>query len=112
MKSEHSKKMKELRKEKNITQDEIAKKIHISTRQYNSYETGQRTPTIQVLIDLANYYNVTLDYITGNEKKRLEPTTNKERQILMKYRQLKKEYQKKIEERIDTLQEIQNEKKC
>ncbi len=60
--------LKELRTEKKLSQTEIADIINISQRAYSFYETGQREPSIETLIKLADYYKVSLDYITGRYK--------------------------------------------
>lgn len=106
--SKHSVIMKELRKDRKISQTQIAKELKMTQRMYSTYETGERKPTIDTLIDIANYFNVTLDYLTGNETKRLEPLTEEERKMLKDYRELKEVYQKNVEERIKTLIEVQS----
>ena len=104
--------MKELRKEKKLSQEEIAKKINVSQRTYSNYENGQREPSIETLIKLAEFYNITLDTLAGIETKKLEPLTEKERYIIHKFRELKKTYQDKIEERIETFLEQQTEEEA
>ena len=59
--------LKELRKENKKTQMDIANLLNITTVGYNGYETGKRTPTIDTLCKLADYYGVTLDYLVGRE---------------------------------------------
>ena len=60
--------LKELRKEKKHTQQEIANIINVSQVGYNNYETEKREIPLDALIHLANYYNVTLDYIVERER--------------------------------------------
>lgn len=62
-------KLKELRKEKHLTQEQIAKIINVSQVGYNNYETERREIPLNSLICLANYYNVTLDYLVGRDFK-------------------------------------------
>lgn len=57
--------LKKLRKENELKQIEIAKEINISQRVYSNYETGTREPSIDTLIAIAEYYKVSLDYLTG-----------------------------------------------
>ncbi len=57
--------LKELRKNNNMTQTEIAKILNISQRTYSNYETGSREPSIDTLIEIADYYKISLDYLTG-----------------------------------------------
>ena len=57
-----------LRKELGLTQAQLAKKLHISTSAVGMYEQGRRQPNIEMLVALANTFDVSLDYlITGNE---------------------------------------------
>lgn len=61
--------LKELRKDKKITQQQIAKIINVSQVGYNNYETGKREIPLNSLIALADFYNVSLDYLVGREFK-------------------------------------------
>jgi len=55
----------ELRLEKNISKKDIAYEIRVSPKQYTRYETGANDPTMRILINIANYYKVSLDYLVG-----------------------------------------------
>lgn len=61
--------LKELRKQANKTQTEIAKQLHISQSNYGKYELDQLEPSIETLCNLADYYNVSLDYLVGRTHK-------------------------------------------
>ena len=54
-----------LKTERNILQKDIAKSIGVSLRAYQRYEHGEREPSMSTLIALADYFNVSLDYLTG-----------------------------------------------
>lgn len=62
------KNLKKLREEKKISQEEFAKIFNISQRTYSHYENGERAMNIELLIEIANYYNISLDIITGRYK--------------------------------------------
>jgi transcriptional regulator with XRE-family HTH domain len=47
------------------TQKEIAKYFGISERTYQYYESSEREPTIEILIEAANFFNVSIDYLVG-----------------------------------------------
>ena len=66
--------IKELRKEKNITQDELANKFYVSRRTVSRWETGSNLPDIDILIELAEYFNVDIRELL-NGKKREENMT-------------------------------------
>lgn len=70
-----SKRLKELRLEKDILQKDVAKKLNISTSAYGFYEQGKRTPDLTTLELLADYFNVSIDYLLGrtNDKSKFSP---------------------------------------
>lgn len=57
--------LKKIRKEKNLTQADVANALNITVRQYQRYESGEQTTTLDNLIALADYFNVSLDYLVG-----------------------------------------------
>lgn len=59
--------LKRLREEKNMTQAELGKALEISPSAIGMYEQGRRTPDIPTLKKIASYFNVSLDYLLGNE---------------------------------------------
>lgn len=62
--------LKELRTDKGLKQTEMSDKLNISTRGYQNYEIGQREPKIDVLIALADFFDVSLDYLVGRSDER------------------------------------------
>ena len=63
--------LKDLREDNDFTQKDIAEKLFMKQQQYQRYEKGTAEMKIQILIMLADLYNVSLDYITGrtNDKR-------------------------------------------
>lgn len=59
--------IKELRKQNNKTQTEIAQQLNITQQTYAKYELGNLEPNIQILCKLADFYGVSLDYLVGRE---------------------------------------------
>lgn len=57
--------IKEIRIQRNQTQEQIANILNIPYQQYSKYERGIHIMNIEKLIILAKHYNVSLDYITG-----------------------------------------------
>lgn len=55
--------LKELREDRDLTQNEVAKILNISQRAYSHYETGNRTIPLELLVKLADYYDTSVDYI-------------------------------------------------
>ena len=60
-----AKRLKELREERRIYQRELAEILGMSFRGYQNYETGQSEPKLATLIVLADYYQVSIDYLVG-----------------------------------------------
>lgn len=57
------KRIRDLREDNDLTQNELGKKFNITQRTYAYYESGQRTIPPEVLIALADFYGTTIDYI-------------------------------------------------
>ena len=57
--------LRQLREEKDRTQEEVARMTNINIRTYQRYESGEREPTLSILKNFAQYYSVTLDYLAG-----------------------------------------------
>lgn len=55
----------QLRKERGVLQKVIAADNNLSLRAYRYYETGERKPDSDTLQSLADYFNVSLDYLVG-----------------------------------------------
>lgn len=57
------KNIKMLREDRDITQQEIARYLHIAQNTYSQYETGKIALTADVLIRLAQFYGTSVDYL-------------------------------------------------
>ena len=55
--------LREIREDKDLTQAEVAKILNTTQQQYSKYEIGSRVIPIEKLCLLADYYNVSLDYL-------------------------------------------------
>ena len=65
--------IKRLRKEKGDTQEDIADKFYVSRRTVSRWETGANLPDIDILIELANYFNVDLhEILNGGIKNNMD----------------------------------------
>lgn len=60
--------IKRLRKEKGLTQKDMSDVLNVTQSAYGFYENGNREIKNDVLIQLANYFNVSTDYLLDNEK--------------------------------------------
>lgn len=61
--------LKELRKEKGITQEEFAEKLNVSGRTVSRWETGSNMPDISLLIEIAEFFDVSIPEIINGERK-------------------------------------------
>ena len=99
--------LKELRKQQNVNQKSLAIKLDISQTTISTYETGVRNPDIKTLINLANFFNVSIDYLVGlsdiKRPMKQSDLTNEELEILYAYRQSNKTDKEKIKSYIDGL---------
>ena len=55
----------QLKNERGLLQKDIARDVGLALRTYQYYETGQRKPDSDALIALADYFDVSLDYLAG-----------------------------------------------
>lgn len=60
-----SERLKQLRTSQDLSQKQLTTIIGISERNYQRYEYGEREPVASVLIKLADYFNVSIDYLVG-----------------------------------------------
>ena len=68
------KRIRDLREDKDLNQTQIAKIIGMSQTGYSKYETGENDLPTSILIKLADFYDVSIDYILERTNK---PETNK-----------------------------------
>lgn len=61
--------LKELRQEKQITQEQLAEQMGVSRRTVSRWETGNNLPDLSVLVELADFYNVDLNEIFRGERR-------------------------------------------
>ena len=61
----YNERIREIREDNHLTQQKIADLLHIGQRTYADYESGKTRIPVDNLLILAQYYNVSMDYITG-----------------------------------------------
>lgn len=60
-----SEKIRMLREELNLTQSQLAEKLNIATSSISQYESGDRIPSDDIKIKLAEFFDVSLDFLLG-----------------------------------------------
>lgn len=61
--------LKELRKEKGLTQENLAEQLNVSNRTISRWETGSNMPDIGMLVEIADFYDVSIPEIIDGERK-------------------------------------------
>lgn len=75
--------LKELRKEKQLTQEQLAEILGVTNRSISRWENGVNMPDFDLVIEIANYYDVSIEEILDGERKN-EMIDKKTEQILLK----------------------------
>ncbi len=94
--------LKELRKEKNITQEKLAEIMGVSNRSVSRWETGSNLPDLDILIQLSDFYEVELRELLDGERK--DEKMNKElEETVLKVAEYSNEDKKKLNKRVHIL---------
>lgn len=73
---EFSERLKDLRKQAELTQVDVAEKLGISQPAYASWERGVKRPTQENLVKIAQILNVSVDYLVGNSEEKADELDN------------------------------------
>ena len=81
--------LKSLRKLVGLNQTELSKRLGILRTTYNKYELGQAEPSISSLIKIADFFDVSLDYLCERQwKNKIGYVSDERREDMMKISQL------------------------
>lgn len=69
--------LKDLREDKDLSIRELANILHLQKTTYHNYEKGKREIPFYLVITLANFYGVSIDYIAGRTNELYNPSINK-----------------------------------
>ncbi len=99
--------IRDLREDADMTQKEVAEKLFMHLTQYRRYESGESEVPLNIAINIARLYDVSLDYIAGITDKKIGltiPSLNiAETELVSGFRRLDPIGQGRILERIDIL---------
>lgn len=87
-----------LRKEKAITQDELANKLGISQEAISLYESEKREPNVELLIKMADHFGVTTDYLLGRSNNRNDGSVHINQSFSMADEDCGKTYETEVNE--------------
>lgn len=101
--------LKQLREQKRLNQDGLAMKINVSQSTISAYEVGERTPDLETLITIANFFDVSIDYLVGRSdvKRNIQKSdlSQEELEHLYIYQQLNAMDKEKVNAYINGLQD-------
>ncbi len=69
--------LREIREDKDLLQKDVARELNIKQQQYSEYEIGKRLIPITYLSELADFYNVSIDYLLNKTNVRTPYPKNK-----------------------------------
>lgn len=82
---EFNEKLQELRKQKNMTQDELAEHLYVSRTAISKWESGRGYPSIESLKAIAKFFSVTIDdLLSSNEALEIAEKENKQKQTQLR----------------------------
>jgi len=86
--------LKALRKEKGLTQEQLAERLGVSARTVSRWETGSNMPDISLLLEIAEFYDVSIPEIVSGERKE-EPMKEEVKEVaatMSRYAESEKEF--------------------
>ncbi len=99
--------IKELREQRRLNQEGLALKLNVSQSTISAYEKGERTPDLKTLISIANFFDVSLDYLAGVSENRRQimscDLSVSEIEHLRSFRQLSEFQREKVQAYIEGL---------
>lgn len=104
--------LRQVRIEAGIKQSDLAKKMDLSSKTISTYENGTREPKIEILIKLADEFDLPLDQLVGRKKTpghtfpEIEAANLDERKLLQMFRQISGEDQQKVLAIVKTLHDM------
>lgn len=83
--------IRDLREDEDLTQEQLVKRLGMHKTTYTNYEQGKHTVPLEFAVTLADFYDVSLDYLAGRtNRKVLSPVTltPEEEELLSRFRAL------------------------
>lgn len=107
--------LRDLREDEDLTQAQIAKVLSMGTTQYRRYELAESPLSLEIAEKLAEFYDVSIDYIAGrtNDKKGLTRSelADEETELIKKYRYLSERQKGRIDQVMKEIEQEQ-EQEC
>jgi len=106
------KRLKEIRRERKLTQEDVGKGVYVTKQEICLYEKGKRTPPLEVIIKLADFLEVDflwllgLEYRKELEKSKIAHISSEELEIIRRLRENKELYEKLVTDLDRTMQNL------
>lgn len=91
--------LRELRKEKNLTQEQLADIFGVTNRSVSRWETGANMPDFDLVIEIANYFNISIEEFLDGERK-MEMIDKKTEETMLKVADYEKEEKMRFSRRM------------
>ncbi|MFR8665397.1 MAG: helix-turn-helix domain-containing protein [Ruthenibacterium sp.] len=74
--------LRELRKQRGLTMKELGEKIGVSESTISLYETGRRSPSYEILLKIAEYFGVSVDYLLRGGEEKEKPASQEDDELI------------------------------
>ena len=108
---EYYQRLRDLKEDSDLTQEEVSEIIKVSTNRYGKYERGKTDIPFSKVIILADHYNVSLDYIAGRTNDKTFCKGISSSRFTEKFSRLNSENKARIDERMSQMLEVQEKQK-
>ena len=110
---QHYHRIRDLREDSDLTQQELCEKLYMHKTTYTNYEQGKHSVPLDFAVTLADFYQVSLDYLAGRTNFKYNKSqgqfSHDEVQIIEQYRRLTERNKGRLEQFLENLTEKQNE---
>lgn len=110
---QHYTRIRDLREDKDLTQNQLCEKLYMHKTTYTNYEQGKHTVPLDFAVLLADFYNVSIDYIAGRTKfpkgSQNPVLSDDENNLLENYSKLSERNKGRVEQFIEQLCSQQKE---
>lgn len=108
---QHYQRIRDLREDSDLTQAELCERLQIYKTTYTNYEQGKHTVPLDFALMLADFYDVSIDYIAGRTQFKhsmyREALSEDEQRLLEQYRRLSERNKGRVDQFVDQLSEKQ-----
>ena len=108
---QHYQRIRDLREDSDLTQQELCERLQMHKTTYTNYEQGKHTVPLDFALTIADFYDVSIDYIAGRTQFKhsmyREALSEDEQRLLEQYRKLSERNKGRVDQFVDQLYEKQ-----